>query len=332
MLAAGCIFLLASCNSEKKTETTETTAAKKNLESAQTIAKAFQTGDVSMVDSVVAADFVDHTDRGDVIGRDSLKSIIKMVQNMQMKMSVIKEMANETHVFQWLHFTGTSDGKMGMPAGPYDFTEIELVRFQDGKAVEHWALMEPRAMMKMMPGSPSDTSGKYDPAVPNAANKESAGMSTEKSKKNLDAMHAIANMFSTGDFSKLADYMAEDVVDWGAEKSPNKGLANVKADLEKATQNMSDMKSEVIQEVADDEFAMSWMKFTGTMKTDGMGMKAGQSYTTSAIEVARFNADSKCVEHWTFVEMREMMKMMGGMQGTGSTNMPPPPPRKDSVR
>jgi predicted SnoaL-like aldol condensation-catalyzing enzyme len=33
-------------------------------------------------------------------------------------------------------------------------TAIEVVRFKDGKAVEHWSFMEPREMMKMMAQQP----------------------------------------------------------------------------------------------------------------------------------------------------------------------------------
>lgn len=43
------------------------------------ITKAFQTGDVSGIDSVVADDFLDHTDRGDVKGKDSMKAMINMM-------------------------------------------------------------------------------------------------------------------------------------------------------------------------------------------------------------------------------------------------------------
>lgn len=328
MLATGCIFLLPSCKSDKKSGGDESSAAKKNLAAAQKIMTAFQTGDVSAVDSVVAEDFLDHTDKGDVRGRDSLKKIIQMVQAMQMKMSEIKVLANDDYVFQWLHFNGTSDGKMGMPAGPYDFSEIELVKFKDGKAVEHWALMEPRTFASMMGGMKADSGATTESGLPSMSSSGVSGAS-EKAKKNLETMHSVSNMFSTGDFSKVSDYFAEDIVDWGSEKPPNKGLANVKADLENMAKSMGDMKSEVIAEVSDDDVAMSWMKFTGSLKMDMMGKKAGEKYEASAIEVARFNADGKCVEHWTFMEQSEIMKMMGGQN---SNNMPPPPPVKDTTK
>ena len=39
---------------------------------------------------------------------------------------------------------------MGMAAGPYDTHMMEITKFRDGKAVEHWAYMEMAEMMKMM--------------------------------------------------------------------------------------------------------------------------------------------------------------------------------------
>jgi predicted SnoaL-like aldol condensation-catalyzing enzyme len=108
----------------------------------------------------VSSDFVDHTERGD-LGRDSLKAmIVTMHQQMpDMKSEVIKEMADDEYVFGLIRYTGTSNGQMGMPAGPYDFRSLEVVKFKDGKAVEHWAYMEPREMMKMM-APPQDANKK----------------------------------------------------------------------------------------------------------------------------------------------------------------------------
>jgi len=40
-----------------------------------------------------------------------------------------------------------------------------------------------------------------------------------------------------------------------------------------------------------------------------MGMKPG-SYSYNAIEVSKFNAESKVTEHWSFIDVNDMMKMM----------------------
>lgn len=154
---------LLSC-SEKKESGGMSDAAKKNLESVQAVVKAFETGDVSKIDDAVSADFVDHTDRGD-IGRDSLKAMIKSMYAgvPDLKFNLIREMADDEYSMSWYKMTGTSDGSIGMPAGPFNMNSIDVVRYKDGKAVEHWSFGEIREMMQMMGGATAppvnDTTG-----------------------------------------------------------------------------------------------------------------------------------------------------------------------------
>jgi predicted SnoaL-like aldol condensation-catalyzing enzyme len=159
-LAFTCFILfLLSCNSDSKTVAATDTAAtgsekttsmaQKNLDAMHVVDKAFQTGDVSGIDSVVAANFVDHTDKGEM-NRDSLKAMIKMsAANKTMKMETTKEVADDDYAFGMMHMTRTGDGVM-MPAGPYDMHSVEVVKFVNGKAVEHWSYMQGAEMMKMM--------------------------------------------------------------------------------------------------------------------------------------------------------------------------------------
>lgn len=144
-----------------------------------------------------------------------------------------------------------------------------------------------------------------------ACNEKKETAPSGRAKKNIESLHYIINAINAGDLSKLDSYFAADITNYGAQTGPIKGLDSVKADLAKAVQHGSDMKAEMIRDLADDDYAMSWVKFTGTMKVDMMGMKAGQKIESTTIELARFNAEGKVVEHWTFMEPREMMKMMG---------------------
>jgi predicted SnoaL-like aldol condensation-catalyzing enzyme len=147
------ISLLSACNEKASTTSGEMSdAAKKNLDAFHAVDKAFQTGDISQIDSVVASDFLDHTPKGDIRGTDSLKAMITRMKNAgTMKSEVKKEFADDEYVMAWLRWTGTLNVPMdGMPAGPFDMSGIEVVRFKDGKAVEHWAFMDPAEMMKMM--------------------------------------------------------------------------------------------------------------------------------------------------------------------------------------
>jgi predicted ester cyclase len=81
------------------------------------------------------------------------------------------------------------------------------------------------------------------------------------------------------------------------------------AEMKKYHDQMPDMKSETFRTMADDEYVMTWSKTSGTAKTDGMGMKAGQTMSMTSVDVAKFK-DGKAVEHWIFMDPSEMMKMM----------------------
>ena len=162
LLAAVCVIY--SCTQTgSSTTTAASSTSQKNLDASRVINNVFESGDVSKIDSVVAPDFLDHTDHGDVKGRDSLKAMIQMIKNnfKDMKMDIMSETTDSAgNVFTQMHFVGTGDGKM-MPAH-IDMHEIEVTKYNDGKAVEHWSYGETQDMMKMMSqmGAPKDSTKK----------------------------------------------------------------------------------------------------------------------------------------------------------------------------
>ena len=134
----------------------------------------------------------------------------------------------------------------------------------------------------------------------------------DKAQKNLDNSKAIAKMFESGDFSKIGDYIAADAVDHASPHGDIKGLDSLKAMFTQYMGMMSDTKNEVVKGMADDDYSMLWLKQSWTSKVDDpmMGMKAGEHGTMESIEVAKHNADGKITEHWSFMSMNDMMKMM----------------------
>ena len=137
-----------------------------------------------------------------------------------------------------------------------------------------------------------------------------SGMSAT-AKKNKEVNDAITKALETGDFSKMGDYIAADAVDHGGQNGDVKGLDNIVAELKMYHDQMPDMKSEMIREMADDEYVITWAKVSGTPKTDGMGMKAGQKMEMTSVDVAKFK-DGKAVEHWIYMDPKDMMGMMPG--------------------
>ena len=157
---------------------------------------------------------------------------------------------------------------------------------------------------------------------------DKAGGISAAAQKNLDAMHGINKCIATKDFTKLGDFIAEDGIDHAGETGDIKGLSNMKAELTKMVAAYDSSTTTIIKEMADDEYVMTWQRYAGVLKTDQMGMKAGEKYNMTALEVSKFK-DGKAIEHWTFLESAEMMKMIA--------SMPPPPPSaatsasKDSI-
>ena len=148
------LFFAMACNnasSDISEAKKSNPAAEKNLASQRIVTDAFQSGDASKIDSAVASDFVGHSEHGDM-GRDSLKAMISVMKKQypDLKMDVLKEVGDDEYVFTLIRMSGTSNGQMGMPAGPYDFHSLEVSKFKDGKAVEHWSYMQPKEMMAMM--------------------------------------------------------------------------------------------------------------------------------------------------------------------------------------
>lgn len=134
-------------------------------------------------------------------------------------------------------------------------------------------------------------------------------------QKNLEADHIINKAFETGDFSPIRNVIAADAIDHAGENGDVKGIDSIIAALQQMTKSTTNMKFTVIKEFADDEYVMQWMQASGTMTADGYGMKKGDSYNSQSIEVTKFNSENKATEHWTFMTMADMMKMMGGMGG-----------------
>ena len=120
-----------------------------------------------------------------------------------------------------------------------------------------------------------------------------SGMSST-AKKNKEVNDAIMKAFEAGDFSKMGDYIAADAVDHGGEKGDVSGLENIVAAMKGYREQMGEMKSETIRELADDDYVMTWSKVTG------------KSVNMTSIDVSKFK-DGKAVEHWIYMDPRDMM-------------------------
>lgn len=145
-------------------------------------------GNVAMIDSLVAPDFVDHNAPP---GLDSgIAGMRKWVPEMHAgmpdgKIEVLEVFTNgdlaATHVRQ----TGTNTGPMmGMPATgkKMDVRGVDVVRLRDGKAIEHWGYWEEMKMMQQMGMMPEGAMPGAPPATPGAAT-DTAAPATDTTAK-----------------------------------------------------------------------------------------------------------------------------------------------------
>jgi predicted ester cyclase len=153
-----------------------------------------------------------------------------------------------------------------------------------------------------------------------ACNSDAGGMSAT-AKKNKEVNTAIMNAYEAGDFSKMGDYIAADAVEHASETGDIKGLDSIVATMKRYRDQTDNMKTEVIREMADDEYVIVWSKVSGTAKADMMGAKAGQSFTMTGVDIAKFK-DGKAVEHWLFMDPKELMQMMMPPQGQTPVTSP----------
>lgn len=133
----------------------------KNKMSTHDIYQGIETGDTSKLTSI-ADDAIDHMGPHgtEINGGDNIKKMLadmhNHVKDLKLESTVMGTDSTGDYVFSLCRFTGTTvDSSMGMPAGgKMDSKSVDVIRFKDGKAVEHWGFMDPQEMMKMMPPMP----------------------------------------------------------------------------------------------------------------------------------------------------------------------------------
>jgi hypothetical protein len=146
------LAIIACDNKNSNNNSANNSVAQQNIEAVHNIRKAFQTGDTSLINKSVNADFVDHKDVGDVKGIDSLKSFVLALHEhvKNLKADVTKELADDEYVMSWVHFSGTGDGQAGTTQGDFDVRGVQITKFKNGKATEHWEAMDMRDVAKMV--------------------------------------------------------------------------------------------------------------------------------------------------------------------------------------
>jgi predicted ester cyclase len=140
------IFLFA-CNNDGDSGNDD------NISTARDIMKGIETGDTTKFASI-ADDAVDHAGPyGEVRSGDSIKGYLTEMHNhiRDLKIEILGEAASGDYVYTWSKMTGTAlDSAMGFqPNQPFSISGVDIIKFRDGKVVEHWGTIDQKDLMLM---------------------------------------------------------------------------------------------------------------------------------------------------------------------------------------
>ena len=148
-------FALISCGDMNKTAVNADMT--KNMDAVKNVFTAFETGNTDNLGNYIAENMVEHSPDPNVkaTGLEGVKEMIKMYRTSfpDLKQNVTGMWADKDMVIAHFTMTGTNSGPMGeMPATnkSVNVNGVDIVRFENGKAVEHWGYWEEMKMMQQL--------------------------------------------------------------------------------------------------------------------------------------------------------------------------------------
>jgi predicted SnoaL-like aldol condensation-catalyzing enzyme len=135
-LSICCLTLtLAACHTSKSTNRLSSTGPsqqQRNLAADKVLLSVFETGDVAKLDAVIDPAFINHIGTEDRVGLDNLKTMIQgfHARMKSVKVELKRQLSDEEYVSDWVRFTGRDPGAV--------IEGMEVTRYANGKAVEHW--------------------------------------------------------------------------------------------------------------------------------------------------------------------------------------------------
>ena len=118
------------------------------------IERGFNNGELDGLDAIVADDIVEHQE-GSTSGIDGLRALITELRTAysDLHLEIQDTATSGDKVWFRIRSTGTNDGPMwGRPptGRPIDITVIDVMRFVDGRMVEHWGVADRLAVLKQI--------------------------------------------------------------------------------------------------------------------------------------------------------------------------------------
>lgn len=155
LLTIALSFAIVSCGDMNKTVVNADMT--KNMDAMKNVFTAFETGNTENLGNYIAENIVEHSPDPNVkaTGIEGVKEMIKMYRTSfpDLKQTVTGMWADKDMVIAHYTMTGMNSGPMGeMPATnkSVNVNGVDIVRFENGKAIEHWGYWEEMKMMQQL--------------------------------------------------------------------------------------------------------------------------------------------------------------------------------------
>lgn len=133
----------SACNTTKsalKSTDADATQRQRNLAADAALIGIFESGDVDKLDAIIDPAFVNHASTGDRVGLDSLKTGVRTFHARMKRVKIDRkhQLTDGNYISDWVRFNG-ADPSMA-------FEGMEVTRYMNGKAVEHWFFPNSQAL------------------------------------------------------------------------------------------------------------------------------------------------------------------------------------------
>jgi steroid delta-isomerase-like uncharacterized protein len=126
------------------------------------VEEVFNRGNIALIDEIMAPDFMEREELppGFPPGREGVKLLTQMLRSAfpDFKATIEDMLAEGDKVMIRMTWSGTQQGEfMGVPptGKRMSIQVIDIVRFSDDKAVEHWGVMDSMGMMQQLGAIPA---------------------------------------------------------------------------------------------------------------------------------------------------------------------------------
>ncbi len=118
-------------------------------------AEAFSKGEYAVIDELVSPDFVEHQNGAQGTGPETLRRVASGLRQSfpDLRLEMEDVVATEDTVWARLRGRGTDTGGVAgrPPSGrTVEVDVIDIVRFRDGKIVEHWGVADRLGMLQQV--------------------------------------------------------------------------------------------------------------------------------------------------------------------------------------